>query len=72
MLLTRRRRGEKLDGHERRDVIGRWGGLGVEAEIGVYFPAHQVLDQGTWRHGVVDRDQNGGVIMFRRVSGCGA
>ena len=61
---------EKLKdmGHERRDVVGRRRGLGVEPKVCVYLPTNQVLDQGTWRHGVVDRDENGRVVMFRRVS----
>ena len=59
-------------GHEGRDVVGRRGGLGIEPKVCVYFASNHVLDQGTWGHGVVDRNEDGWIVLFRRVSGCGA
>ena len=73
-MAWRRSRREKLKdmGHERRDVVGRGRGLGIKSKVCVYLAPDQVLDQGAWGHGVVKRDEDGRVVMFRRMIGCGA
>ena len=58
-------------GHERRDVVGRRGSLGVKPEIRVYSSSEHVLNERARSHEVVGRDQDRRVVLFWRMKGCG-
>ena len=58
-------------GHERRDIVGRGGSLGVEPKVRVDAPSEHVLNERTRSHEVVGRDQDRRVVLFWRMKGCG-